>query len=134
MIENDQDNHIEINLIDFQILLSLLFIGTIAISILSGMNEKFNYQKKKPLFKEKTANQISLYNRLIVFILALGYLYIDYKNFDIAKKKRKDTFFLEKQILPSILAVVASFILLYSIYVAQKRNPSELTVVENPIV
>ena len=104
MIENDQDNHIEINLIDFQILLSLLFIGTIAISILSGMNEKFNYQKKKPLFKEKTANQISLYNRLIVFIL------------------------------PSILAVIASFILLYSIYVAQKRNPSELTVVENPIV
>lgn len=130
----DNDNHIEIQLIDFQMFLSILFIGTIVISILSSYNERQTYQNKKRLWKEKTANQISLYNRAFIFILALCYLYIDYKNYDIAKKKKKDIYFLEKQLLPSFLAVIAAFILLKTVYIEQKRNPSEIATIENPIL
>lgn len=44
----------EIKLIDYEIIGSLLFIGTLFISVILSYNEKLRLEKKEPLFDNKT--------------------------------------------------------------------------------
>ena len=52
----------EIKLIDYEIIGSLLFIGTLFISVILSYNEKLRLEKKEPLFDNNTQKNILIVN------------------------------------------------------------------------
>lgn len=124
-----QDNKEEIRLINIQMIASLLFIGTIVINILLSYNERLQLENNPPLFDNDVQRQISLYNKIIIFILALTYFGIDIKNVEVSEEKRKDATSQKRQIFPAFLAILASLIILYN----EKRNTTGgISQIENP--
>lgn len=127
--ETSQDNVEEIRLINIQMIASLLFIGTIVINTLLSYNERLQLENHSPLFDNDVQRQISLYNKIIILVLALTYFWIDIKNVEVSEKKRKDSTSQKKQIFPAFLAILASLIILYN----EKRNTTGgISQIENP--
>ena len=102
----------EIKLIDYEIIGSLLFIGTLFISVILSYNEKLRLEKKEPLFDNKTQKNILIVNKIIVLGIVIFFLYINYK----------------VQLIPSFLAILAALIILY--LVLKDNNISDI--VDNP--
>lgn len=127
--EGLQDNKEEIRLINIQMIASLLFIGTIVINTLLSYNERLQLENNPPLFDNDVQRQISLYNKIIILVLALTYFGIDIKNVEVSEEKRKDATSQKRQIFPAFLAILASLIILYN----EKRNTTGgISQIENP--
>ena len=127
--ETLQDNREEIRLINIQMIASLLFIGTIVINTLLSYNERLQLENNPTLFNDDVQRKISLYNKIIIFVLALTYFGIDIKNVKVSEEKRKDATSQKRQLLPAFLAILASLIILYN----EKRNTTGgISQIENP--
>jgi len=124
-----EDNSLEIKLLNIQMIASLIFIGTITVNLLLSYNERLRLENKPPLFSNKCQSELSLYNKIIAFILVLTYFGIDIKNVEVANQKNKDTTVLKRDILPAFLAIITSSIILYN---AKKNTTNGISEVENP--
>ena len=71
----------EIKLIDYEIIGSLLFIGTLFISVILSYNEKLRLEKKEPLFDNKTQKNILIVNKIVVLGIVIFFLYINYEHY-----------------------------------------------------
>ena len=86
----------------------------------------------KPFLNKKMSQNISVFNRVVVVVLTLTFLYINYKNIEIAKiKNKKDLTPFKLQITASELSTVAAIIVLYTVLtsgeysvIAGAENPS----------
>ena len=118
----------EIKLIDYEIIGSLLFIGTLFISVILSYNEKLRLEKKEPLFDNKTQKNILIVNKIIVLGIVIFFLYINYEHYKVALFKNEDTYNYKVQLIPSFLAILAALIILY--LVLKDNNISDM--VDNP--
>lgn len=118
----------EIKLIDYEIIGSLLFIGTLFISVILSYNEKLRLEKKEPLFDNKTQKNILIVNKIIVLGIVIFFLYINYEHYKVALFKNEDTYNYKVQLIPSFLAILAALIILY--LVLKDNNISDI--VDNP--
>lgn len=118
----------EIKLIDYEIIGSLLFIGTLFISVILSYNEKFRLEKKEPLFDNKTQKNILIVNKIVVLGIVIFFLYINYEHYKVALFKNEDTYNYKVQLIPSFLAILAALIILY--LVLKDNNISDI--VDNP--
>lgn len=123
-----------IQLLNEQMIASMLFIGTIIISILLTYDEIKDLSNQKKLFSNKISQNISLYNRIIVVILALYFLYNSYINQKIAQIQKKDLKYLKLQTLSSTLTLISTIIVLYVIIQNYKNSNFNVSQVENPIL
>lgn len=118
----------EIKLIDYEIIGSLLFIGTLFISVILSYNEKLRLEKKEPLFDNKTQKNILIVNKIVVLGIVIFFLYINYEHYKVALLKNEDTYNYKVQLIPSFLAILAALIILY--LVLKDSNISDI--VDNP--
>ena len=79
-MKQDKYTKKEIQLLDIQIIATILFIVSLFISIILTYDEKFKLIYNKGIFTDKEANQIALFNRILVVILALTFVYGNYHN------------------------------------------------------
>ena len=118
----------EIKLIDYEIIGSLLFIGTLFINVILSYNEKLRLEKKEPLFDNNTQKNILIVNKIIVLGIVIFFLYINYEHYKVALFKNEDTYNYKVQLIPSFLAILAALIILY--LVLKDNNISDI--VDNP--
>lgn len=129
---NTKQKHIE--LLNEQILATMFFIGTLLVSILLTYDEIKEISHEKKLFSNKLATNISLLNRIVVVILGLYFLYNSYTNQKLGELENKNLKYLKLQTTSSLLALIASLIVLYVIIQNVSKSNFNVTQVENPVL
>ena len=120
----------EAELIVVQIILSVILLFTTIISITLSYDFLMKLEKKEPLYDEKEATDILIFNRLVMFIVAGIFIYINIRDKNVKKKYNFDDEFSDFQILASIFSFIAALIVLY---VGVNYN-SNVTSGENPTI
>lgn len=119
----------EIKYIDYQIYILLISIVTTIVAIIITYNQKLGLQKKRKLFDPETALKITKYNRIIILITGILFLYINYRLYKLSEEEGEDLKSYKLQILASILVVISELIALYVITLSSTETISD---VENP--
>lgn len=125
---NDINNNYQIKLTNYQLLGIFLFIITLFISLLLTYNEKLKLEKKDIFFEEKTSLYISLFNRIIVLILAILFIYISYEREKVSEVDNDASL----ELLASYLSFFASFLALYIVIKNINNNNFDVSDVEEP--
>lgn len=123
-------NKEEIKLLDIQLIATLFFIGSLMLSYFLTYNDKFELIYNKRLISEAKNYKLSVFNRTLVVIISLVFLYTNYKDKQIAKNKNEATKSLNLQIAASELNIIAALIVLY--VVISSGEYSITTTVGNP--
>jgi len=130
----NQGNQIidEVNINIGEIIALLVFVIGDFISFLVSYNKACFHYKKKPLFREKTGENIILINKIVLFMAVLYFLYNNYRNYEKSKGKGdvKTERSLLLQVISSILLTIASMITLYVIFKNFRDNNEAF--LENP--
>lgn len=119
----------EIKYIDYQIYILLITIVTTIVAIIITYNQKLGLQKKQKLFDPETSLKITKYNRIIILITGILFLYINYRLYKLSEEEGEDLKSYKLQILASILVVISELIALYVITLSSTETISD---VENP--
>lgn len=119
----------QLKLTNYDILASILFIGTIIVSILISYNNKLKLEKKTPLFDVKLEKEILIFNKIIVLFIVIFFLYLNYERLRLAEEKNLDTKTLKIQLIPSILALISAIIILSLVL---KKGNNDISLNENP--
>ena len=69
----------EAELLDLQLLATIIYIGSLIISIYLTYNDKLTVLNLKKIFTDKQNRNLSIFNRLLVVILTLTFLYASYE-------------------------------------------------------
>ena len=118
----------ELKAINEQIVATILFLGTIIISLSLSIDKRQKILNKKMLYTEKSAKQIAITNRIIVVLIIIFYLQIDKENLDIMKEKNNQTNLATLQIVAEVITLLASLLALYITYNSNFESIS----IENP--
>lgn len=131
----DQYTKKEIEILNLQLISTFLFIITLIISLLLTYDEKISKISNKHIFQDKTAKKISLYNRIVVVILAFSFVYGNYVNEKIAESRHlKNIKYLKLQVFSGELSLIASIIVLYIVYKNQQNQNFGVADTENPVL
>jgi len=122
----------EINILNIQLITSLIVIITVAVSLILTYNQKLDIENKKTIFNKKQTHNISYINRLIILITAIIFLIINYKLYQISKKEGEDLKVYYLQIIASILSTIASIIVFYVVSI--EPTGDEISDIENPVI
>ena len=133
-MKQDKYTKKEIQLLDIQIIATILFIVSLFISIILTYDEKFKLIYNKGIFTDKEANQIALFNRILVVILALTFVYGNYQNEKIAEARNTQTKYLKLQLFSGELSLLGAIIVLYIVYKNQQNTNFNVSDTENPIL
>lgn len=125
------NNEKEEQVIETQLITLFFSLLSVIVSILLTYNQKLEISNKKTLFSTIKTFKITKYNRILIFIVSITFLYINYKLYEISKKEGEDLKPYQLQILASIFTVIASLIALYVVSLSTK---DEVVDIENPIV
>ena len=125
---NDEFNFEKIKFLNIQMIATICFIITLIISYLLSYDKKLSLSKKDKLFTEKTAQNLALFQTILVFIITICFLYVNYKQYQIAKENHdNDEQDLFLQIETSLLAIISAIIGLYIVF---KNYNANLTIAE----
>lgn len=122
----------ELKTINIQMFVLFFSLLSVIISIILTYNEKLNLENKKPFFSKKRNYDITLFNRILILLIAIAFLYINFLSYNSAKKKRNNDRNninnYQLQILVAILSVIASAI---SVYVVSRSKEEPVKNVES---
>lgn len=122
-----------LDLLNIQLVSSILFIISVIISIILTYDEKQNLLKKQTIFSEQFDRYLNLFNRILALGIILVILYINYIGYKIGKQKGSKLPPLEHQIIASIFSVISAIIVLYVVLENWEYNPN-ITSIENPTI
>lgn len=117
MTNEEKINNQKIKFLDLQMVATIGFILTLIISFLLSYDKKLSLEKKDRLFTEENAQNLALFQTILVFVIAICFLYINYKQYNIAKENHgndENDFLL--QIETSIFAIISAIIGLYIVF------------------
>lgn len=117
----------EAKLLRWQFGLSLLFIFTIIVSLTLTYNQILIHEKKKPLYTNKTSEDLLKLNRTLAFIISIAFLYINYIDKGIKEEHNLDLKTANLQIDAGALNLLATIIVLYVAFMSDGT-----TALENP--
>lgn len=118
----------ELKSINEQIVATILFLGTIIVSLSLSIDKRQKILNKKAIYSNEKARNIAIINRIIVVFIVLIYLQIDKENLDITKEKQNQTNLANLQIIAEIITLIAALIALYITYNSKTEDIS----IENP--
>lgn len=121
----------EINAINIQLGALLFTLLSVIISILVTYNQKLNLEKKETIFTAKGQYSITLFNRILILILALIFLYVNCTLYKISKDENENLKSYKLQILASLLVIASEIIVLYVVKLSETEN---IVDVENPVI
>ena len=122
----------EINLLNTQLITSLIVIITVILSLVLTYNQKLDIQNKKTIFTKKQTHNISYINRLTILITTSIVLFINYKLYLISKKEGEDLLVYRLQITASILSIIAAIIVFYVVTI--EPTGENISDIENPVI
>lgn len=118
----------ELKAINEQIVATILFLGTIIVSLSLSIDKRQKILNKKILYTDERAKQTAITNRIIVVLIIIFYLQIDKENLDIMKEKNNQTNLATLQIIAEVITLLASLLVLYITYNSNFESIS----IENP--
>lgn len=118
----------ELKAVNEQIIATILFLGTIIVSLSLSIDRRQKILNKKAIYSNEKAQNIAIINRIIVVFIVLIYLQIDKENLDITKEKQNQTNLANLQIIAEIITLIAALIALYITYNSKTEDIS----IENP--
>ncbi len=119
----------EIKIINEQMLATILFIGTLVVSLLLSYNRKEKLKGKNKIFTERQVRVISIANRVAVLAIVIFFFYIDNENIEVARLQKKDLKLLYLQELVETITIVTAIL---ALYITVKSNNNEFVGIENP--
>lgn len=120
----------EAELITLQIVLSVVLLFTTIISITLSYDFLMKLEKKEPLYAEEEATDILIFNRLVMFVVAIIFIYINIRDKSVKEKYNSEDEFADLQILASVFSFIAALIVLY----VGIKSGSNITSEENPTI
>ncbi len=111
-------------LLRVQICLSVIFIFTLIISI----SLTYNALLDDKIYSDEEATEVLRINRIISFLVAIGFLLINVKDRDIKERYNLGRKSADMQIMASFFTLISSFIVLYVAF----NNSNEIVSNENP--
>lgn len=134
-MKQDKYTKKEIEVLDIQIIATIFFIISLIISIILTYDEKLTLINGQGIFKNKEAQQIALFNRILVVILALAFVYGNYITEKIAEARNKNNVkYLKLQLFSGELSLIGALIVLYIVYKNQGNENFGVADTENPIL
>lgn len=124
----------EVKLLNYQIIATILYIGSLGLSLLITYNDKLEKQGKGKIIEDKTYRNLTIFNRTLVLGLTLVYLYISYRNLSMAKEKKTDISPFSLQAFASELSVIGAIIVLYVVITSENNIYSIIAGAENPVL
>lgn len=118
----------ELKAVNEQIIATILFLGTIIVSLSLSIDRRQKILNKKAIYSNEKAQNIAIINRIIVVFIVLIYLQIDKENLDITKEKQNQANLANLQIIAEIITLIAALIALYITYNSKTEDIS----IENP--
>ncbi len=122
----------EANLLDIQIITTIIYIGSLILSIYITYNDKVTIENGKGFLSKKQNQNFSIFNRTLVVVLTLIYLYVSYENQKIITKKGGDTNAASLQVLASEISLVSTLIVLYVVLKTSGEEYSIISGAGNP--
>ena len=102
----------EANLLDLQLIATIVYIGSLIISIFLTYNDKMSVLNLDKIFTEKQNRNLSIFNRLLVVILTCIFLYASYETKQLAKIKGEKLENFNLQIIASEISLISTLNLL----------------------
>ena len=127
----EKENKEEEKIVELQLGVLFFTLLSTVISIILTYNQKLDIKGQKTLFSAKNTYKITKFNRILILILGLAFLYINYKLYEISKKDGEDLRPYQLQIFASILTVITALITLYVVSLSTKESVVDI---ENPII
>lgn len=127
-----EDNKKEVNLLDIQIITTIIYLGSLILSIYITYNDKLVLTNQKTIFTEKQAATYSIFNRSLVVVLTFIYLYISYQNNNIAKENGRNVSATRLQLTASQLSFISTIIVLYVVITTSGQQYSIISGSGNP--
>ncbi len=120
-------NNKKLNILNEQMLATILFIGSLIISLSITYDSKQKIKRKQRIYTDKSARYTAIFNRIFVIFIVLFYLRIDNENIEINKGKNNNLLQLQKliEIITLCTAIVA-------LYITIKSTPDSIATNENP--
>lgn len=126
------ENQEKLKYVDIQLAGTVIFIITVIISFILTYDQKLSLENKKRLFKNNTAQDIALFQTVLIVVVAIIYLYVNYNQYEISKKyHEKDQNDLLLQTGSSILSIITAVVGLY-IVITSKND--QLSIAETDIL
>ena len=112
----------EMRLINIQLYTLFFSLLSVLISIALTFNEKLNLEDKKTFINNKDNYNTTLFNRILILAISISFLYINYKSYNLAKKKKENINNYQLQVLVALISVIASLISLYVVSRSKKDD------------
>lgn len=122
-------NEEKIKYINLQLIATTGFIIALVVSFTLSVDKRESLKNGNRLYNDKEAQKIALMQTILVFIVALLFLYITYNQYKISKKYNEtDKNDLLLQSKTAILSIIAALIELY--IVIKNYNQNNLNIAE----
>lgn len=122
----------EANVLDLQLIATIIYIGSLIISIFLTYNDKMDVLNLKKIFTEKQNRNLSIFNRFLVVILTITFLYASYETRRLAKVKGEKLENFNLQVMASEISLVSTLIVLYVVIKSQGEQYSIISGISNP--
>lgn len=122
----------EVDLLDLQLIATIVYIGSLIISIFLTYNDKMDVLNLNKIFTEKQNRNLSIFNRFLVVILTLVFLYASYETRRLAKIKGEKLDNFNLQVMASEISLVSTLIVLYVVIKSQGEQYSIISGISNP--
>ena len=120
----------EVKILDLQILITCIYIASLIISIYITYIDKQN--NLNPNKKYPDTKNISIFNRILIVILTLGFLYISFQNRNIGIKKGRKPDLFNLQVVASEISLLSTIIVLYVVIKSMGENYTIISGISNP--
>ena len=124
-------NKKEIKAIDIQLIALLFALLSAVISIIITYNQRLDLEEKETPLNSKQLFNLTLFNRILIIILSLIFLYVNYVLYKVSKDEGENLKAYILQIIASVLTVITGIIALYVVSLSTTEN---IVDVENPII
>ena len=122
------------NLINLNVLSSILFIIGSFISLSITLDEKRNINNQKKIYSNEEALNIYFYNRILILIAVLISLYVGFSNYKSEKNNTRAKYKSSLLLTTNILTVISALIILYVSYLNKQDQSLTVSDVENPLI
>lgn len=122
----------ETELLDLQLIATIIYIGSLIISIFLTYNDKLDVLKQNKLFTDKQNRNLSIFNRFLVVVLTFTFLYASYETRKIAKIKGEKLENFNLQVIASEISLISTLIVLYVVIKSQGEQYSIISGISNP--
>ena len=110
----------------------LLFaLVSAVISIIITYNQRLDLEEKETPLNSKQLFNLTLFNRILIIVLSLIFLYVNYVLYKVSKDEGEDLKAYILQIIASVLTVITGII---ALYVVSLSTTEDIVDVENPII